>query len=49
MSCTKSLSSGTAAPSGGASEPTGLGTLNVPSRAQFSCQVRSSLAASSAV
>ena len=39
MSWTNILSAGTAVPSVGASEPTGLGTLNVPSRAQLSCQV----------
>ena len=42
MSCTNILSSGTAEPSAGASEPTGLGTLKVPSRVQLSCQVCSS-------
>ena len=49
MSCTNNLSSGTGVPSVGANEPTGLGTLNVPSFAQFSCQVLSIRPASAAV
>src|ERR1700733_10635122 len=46
MSCTNILSSGTGEPSVGASEPTGLGTLKVPSRIQLSCQERSMAPAS---
>jgi len=49
MSCTNILSAGTGVPSGGASEPTGLGTLNVPDSAQVCCQARSMSPASSAV
>lgn len=49
MSWTNSLSSGTGVPSVGANEPTGLGTLNVPSLAQVSCQLPSIRPASAAV
>src|SRR5437660_671956 len=49
MSCMTILSSGTAEPSVGASDPTGLATLNVPVRAQFSCQVCSMRTARSAL
>ena len=49
MSWTNILSSGIGEPSVGASEPTGLGTLNVPNRVQLSCQSRSMRPASSAV
>ena len=49
MSWTNILSAGTGAPSGGASEPTGFGTLKVPDSAQVCCQARSISPASSAV
>ncbi len=49
MSCTNNLSSGTEDPSAGASDPTGLGTLNVPSFAQLSCHAPSIRPASAAV
>ena len=43
------MSAGTGVPSGGANEPTGLGTLNVPDSAQVCCQARSMSPASVAV